>query len=138
MILIACIDDQMGMMFNHRRQSQDRLLRRHILQITAQSRLWMDRYSAGQFPDAENIVIDDACCLHTPPGEYCLIEKQDAASCEARCEQIILFRWNRRYPSDHRFDIPLKEHGWMLTESSDFAGYSHEKITEEIYIKSAS
>ena len=27
MIVIACLDDNGGMMFNHRRQSQDRVLR---------------------------------------------------------------------------------------------------------------
>ena len=30
MIVIACLDDNGGMMFNHRRQSQDRVLRAHI------------------------------------------------------------------------------------------------------------
>ena len=33
MILIVCIDDNKGMMFNHRRQSQDGVLRRHILDM---------------------------------------------------------------------------------------------------------
>ena len=34
MILIVCVDDHNGMMFNHRRQSQDRILRGDILELT--------------------------------------------------------------------------------------------------------
>ena len=44
MIVIACVDDKMGMLFNHRRQSQDSVLRKRILQITAGKILWMSRY----------------------------------------------------------------------------------------------
>ena len=45
MILIVCIDDNKGMMFNHRRQSQDRVLRRHILDMVGNGKLWMNEYS---------------------------------------------------------------------------------------------
>ena len=33
MVLIVCVDDHNGMMFNHRRQSQDRILRADILNL---------------------------------------------------------------------------------------------------------
>ena len=39
MILIVCVDNKNGMLFNRRRQSQDRMLRTRILEMTAQSRL---------------------------------------------------------------------------------------------------
>lgn len=41
MILIVCVDDHNGMMFNHRRQSQDRILRGDILELTEGKILWM-------------------------------------------------------------------------------------------------
>lgn len=62
MIVIACLDDNGGMMFNHRRQSQDRVLRAHIAALVGDARLWMNHYSAQQF-DAESIQhlnVDDA------------------------------------------------------------------------------
>ena len=34
MKIIVCVDNQNGMMFNHRRQSQDRVLRKRILELT--------------------------------------------------------------------------------------------------------
>ena len=49
MILIVCVDDNKGMMFNHRRQSQDRVLRRHILDRVGDAKLWMNGYSAKMF-----------------------------------------------------------------------------------------
>ena len=46
MILIVCVDDNKGMMFNHRPQRQDRVLRRHILDRVGDAKLWMNGYSA--------------------------------------------------------------------------------------------
>ncbi len=46
MILIVCVDDNKGMMFNHRRQSQDRVLRRHILDMSGRCKTvdeWVQR-----------------------------------------------------------------------------------------------
>ena len=34
MKIIVCVDNQNGMMFNHRRQSQDRVLRKRIMELT--------------------------------------------------------------------------------------------------------
>ncbi len=46
MIIMICLDDRGGMLFNKRRQSQDVLLRQQILTETAGGRLWMNSYSA--------------------------------------------------------------------------------------------
>ena len=43
MILIACVDDSMGMTFNHRRQSRDAVLCRDLLSLVQGS----DRLSIG-------------------------------------------------------------------------------------------
>ena len=48
-------------------------------------------------------------------------------------ESVILYKWNRRYPSDTKFDLDLN--GWTLISTTDFPGSSHEKITEEVYIR---
>ena len=62
MIVITCLDQKNGMMFNHRRQSQDSVLREHVAKLVANVPLWMNHYSASQF-DTEsipNLNIDDA------------------------------------------------------------------------------
>ena len=50
-------------------------------------------------------------------------------------EKVIVYKWNRKYPADQFFSFPLKERNWRLIQATEFTGYSHEKITEEIYFK---
>jgi len=135
MILIVCVDDDNGMMFNRRRQSQDRVLRERVLGMTAGSRLWMNHYTEKQFAteNAPQINVDDGFLNEAAPGDYCFVEGDDVADYEKWMEKIILYKWNRRYPGDTHFSIPLQAHGWRLTRSTDFVGSSHEKITEEVY-----
>ena len=47
MIVITCLDQKNGMMFNHRRQSQDCVLREHVAKLVANVPLWMNHYSAA-------------------------------------------------------------------------------------------
>lgn len=135
MIIIAAVDDRNGMMFNHRRQSQDKVLREKILALTAGKRLWMNHYSEKQFQgqDGLNINVDDDFLNEAAPGEYCFVEDKAVAPYEKWVEQIILFKWNRRYPGDFYFDIDVKNPVWHLQKTEDFSGSSHEKITMEVY-----
>ena len=135
MIVIVCVDDRGGMMFNHRRQSADKILRDRILELTAGRKLWMNHYSASQFADVENpsLNIDDSFLSEAQEGEYCFAEDTALKPYEQWIEKIILFKWNRVYPSDRSFDISLKNGGWKLRSREDFSGNSHEKITMEVY-----
>lgn len=137
MILIVAVDDNNGMMFNKRRQSQDRVLRKHILSLSSQSRLWINHYTEKQFAQdgifAEHLNVDDAFLNEAAPGEYCFVEDVSVAQYEKWVEKIILFRWNRKYPGDFHFDIDLSSGAWKLTSTEDFPGSSHEKITMEVY-----
>ena len=49
MVLIVCVDDRNGMMFHKRRQSQDRILRKRILERAGRQRIWMSQDTAKQF-----------------------------------------------------------------------------------------
>ena len=132
MNLIACVEDNMGMMFNHRRESQDGVLRDEIVRLAKGKKLWMDEYSAKQFEDhQDDITVDEWFMEKAGPGDYCFVEKADPALFKDKIEKIILYRWNRSYPADKYFDIPLDH--WKLVSTRDFPGSSHEKITEEIY-----
>ena len=130
MILIVCVDDNMGMAFNHRRQSQDRLLRRRLLERVGASTLWMSPVSARQFEALPvTVLVSEHFQTEAEAGEYCFAE----LSCPDDAEGVVLYRWNRSYPADVRFTFDLS--AFRLTERTDFAGSSHPKITEEIYIK---
>ena len=71
MIVIACVDDRMGMLFNRRRQSQDAALRQRLLERAAGRPIWMSEYSARQFADcpADNIRVSDHCADRAGTGE---------------------------------------------------------------------
>lgn len=132
MILMAAVDDRNGMLFNKRRQSQDRVLRERILALAANSRLWINSYTKKQFAQVTDLVkVDDDFLNKAAPGEYCFVENVPSAPYEERIEQIILFKWNRRYPGDFFFDIDLS--AWRLASTDEFPGSSHEKITMEVY-----
>ncbi len=49
MIVMVCLDDRNGMMFNHRRQSQDRVLRGEMLAQAGDRPLLVTPYTARQF-----------------------------------------------------------------------------------------
>lgn len=132
MIVIVCLDDKNGMMFNKRRQSSDRVLREHIIAITKESRLWMNEYSAEMFENA-NINVHSNFLKKANLGDYCFVENCSLEKHIKKIEKIIVYRWNKRYPADMYFDISLED--WKLLSTTDLIGNSHEKITEETYIK---
>ena len=135
MIVMICVDDSMGLLFNHRRQSQDSALRNRIQQKTRGQKLWMNSYSARQFGETASVCISESFLAQAGPKDFCFVENQHLSSYEAQIDQLILYKWNRSYPADFYFDISLSEHGWHLVSTEKFPGSSHEKITEEVYTR---
>ncbi|MGI5948655.1 MAG: ribonuclease Z [Lachnospiraceae bacterium] len=133
MIIVFCIDDKNGMMFNGRRQSQDRILREKILADAENSKIWMNSYSAKLFSDVDpgRIQVDEDFLEKAGNGEVCLVENVDVTPYLEKAEEIILYKWNRTYPADTWFDTDLTN--WKMVETIEFVGSSHEKITKERY-----
>lgn len=133
MNVIVCLDDKNGMMFNGRRQSRDRVLYQRVADMTRGTRLWMSPYSAPLFPPEKvpQAAVSADFLAQAGVGEFCFVEDAPLTPCAEKLERVILFRWNRVYPADVRFDLPLE--GWRRTETAEFAGSSHEKITMEVY-----
>lgn len=133
MKIIVCLDDRNGMLFNNRRQSSDRLLRERVLQLAGGARLWMNTYSAKQFADSsETVCVDEDFLSRAGVGEYCFVENVDCSPYIQSAEAIIVYHWNTVYPSDTWFPTDHLE-GETPVSVFEFAGYSHKKITEEIY-----
>lgn len=133
MHIIVCLDDRDGMLFNKRRQSQDRWVRQRVAGLSAGGVLRMNGYSARQFepeciPHAQ---ISHNFLTEAAPGDWCFVENEPLSPFEEQIESLVIFRWNRVYPAETRLDVPLDR--WKLTESGEFPGYSHDKITMEVY-----
>ena len=131
MNVIVCIDDRGGMLFNHRRQSSDKIVTEYIANMAKDSRLLVTPYTAKLFQ--ESVVISSACPWEMAgEKDYCFVENLDISPVMKIAHRIILFRWNRVYPADLYF--PLEElKNRKLVDRQEFAGNSHERITMEVY-----
>lgn len=132
MKIIVCLDDKNGMLFMKRRQSQDSALRQRMLELTAGSTLWMNEYSAKQFTEGD-FRTEEAFLEKAGAGDYCFVENRDVRSFLDQIEGVVLYRWNRHYPSDTKFPMEAFQNRWSLVSSTEFPGSSHETITEEVY-----
>lgn len=134
MKIAVCIDDRNGMLFGGRRQSMDSCLRREFLAMTEPYKVWMDGYTASQFTEAEErICVDDDFLFKAEKDDWCFVEKADLQPVQERISQIVLYHWNRHYPSDKKFPTELFADRWTMISRREFPGNSHERITEEVY-----
>ena len=137
MNIIVCIDDRGGLTFNSRRLSRDREIYADIADnMTGSARLLGAEYSRTLFDelDINKIFCDDFLDI-AEMGDVCFVENRAIAPYLGKIESITVYHWNRHYPSDTTLDVSPEAEGFRLFEIAEFAGYSHEKITKEIYKK---
>jgi len=135
MTVIVCLDDHNGMMFNHRRQSRDSKVKEAVQKICAGHALWMNEYTARLYADLDgvDVQISPDFLQQAREQDYCFVESDPLQPVSDRITGLILFRWNRHYPSDMWFDLKLQY--WNAVSEEDFAGSSHERITKLVYIR---
>ncbi len=140
MIVMTVIDDRGGMLFNRRRQSQDRVLREKMLALAGTHPFRMNAYSARQFHPEElarsgaDVRVEEDFLDRAEPGDFCFAENVPLSPYLEEIEELCLFHWNRAYPGDFFLDLAVAGPDWRLASREDFPGYSHEKITMERYI----
>lgn len=135
MNIIICLDDNNGMMFNKRRQSQDRILRADLKEFIKDKDLYMNNYSYKLYKDIDNgnIKVSENFLEQCTENDFCLVEDKLLNNYINKINNIIIYKWNRIYPSDLYFDINLTSNSWELLDTKGFEGSSHEKITRIIY-----
>ncbi len=129
MTLYICLDDRNGLQFNKRRQSRDASVLEDI-----RSRL------AGQLlidPFSEKLIREAGIPYVLPPeeAEDFFAEAVPSEELLAKVTQLVVYRWNRHYPADVRWEPDLGALGFSLQETTEFPGKSHEKITREVYVR---
>ena len=80
---------------------------------------------------SENLYVDEKFLEKAEEEDFCFVEGENLAGYEGKITEIVLYKWNRDYPADVFFEVDLSK--WRLEERKDYSGYSHEKITKEIY-----
>lgn len=132
MTLVVCLDDHGGMMFNHRRQSRDRVLIAELMAHIGDRRLVVTPYSAPLFPaDNPRITVAENPWTVADEEDFIFIEDADPTAAWERVTSVLIYRWNRVYPADRRFRGDMT--GFLLAETNEFVGSSHEKITKEVW-----
>ncbi len=138
MTLILTLDTSGGMLFNFRRQTRDRAVYERILQKFTGRSIRMNEYSAPLFKasgglpisigDFENVQADDVLFIeNTPPERFA-----------QKADTIIIYRWDKIYPCDLRADTTTLLRDFTNAENTEFKGFSHDKITEEIWYRNES
>lgn len=131
MTIFFCLDNNGGMMFNGRRQSRDALVTEDIIKTAENGVLNIDKYSETLF----KAYPDKTKTVDNFESGFCFIENKDVSAYLHLAEKLVIYRWNRDYPSDMLFTADISTLGFTLFEKTDFKGNSHESITKEIYIK---
>ena len=133
MHIIVCLDNRGGMSFHHRRQSRDRVVRADMLAMARDSVLWMNEFTRTQFEEAPQLRVAPDFLDRAEAGEYCFVEEGPVGPWLDRVEFLVLYHWNRDYPADRYLDVDPAKEGWHLACREEFPGYSHKKITKEVY-----
>lgn len=135
MTVFVCVDDKNGTAFNNRRQSRDAFVIQKIVEMANGRRLLINEYSKPLFENitADNIVVCDNIFSEIKDGDCCFFEKDDISALDKKISELVIFKWNRVYPSDKKLDIDFSSR--KLTNSFEFKGNSHDKITCEIWCK---
>jgi hypothetical protein len=139
MVVYITIDDNNGLMFNNRRQSQDRIMRENMLKHCGEAKLWIAEYSrklfipqdGSEFPS--NVIVDDDFRNKADYADHCFVEKDNLAQWMDKIDTLVIYKWNRNYPTDLCFDFSVLDSGWKRFSVSDFQGSSHDKITREVW-----
>ena len=129
MTLYICLDDRNGLQFNKRRQSRDAALLEDIRSQLTGALLIR--------PFSEKLIREAGipCVLPPETAEDLFLEDVPPEEVLNLCKKVVLYRWNRHYPADVRWDPDLEARGFRLEETGEFPGKSHEKITREVYVK---
>lgn len=129
------VDDKMGLAFNKRRQSRDRLLIDDLCKKTDKD-IYISSYSALLFEEhKERVKIVDDPLRDCPDGGFCFVEMTELSPYVESISTLIVYHWNRLYPADKRLDIDVTNCGFKMTAKYEFVGSSHDKITKGTYQK---
>lgn len=136
MTAAVCLDNRDGILFNNRRQSRDKELIRDLARLAGGKPILMSPYSEPLFSEIGCAVsVSEDFLSRAASDDICFVEKDALLPHADRISSVVIYRWNRDYPSDKKFDLDLSALGFSLSETAEFAGSSHEKITRELYIK---
>ena len=136
MKIIACLCNKGGLLFNHRRQSRDRVLIQNLSEYIGDGAVFINDFSSSLFLNTEMSAIEVSSPLEAAgEDDFVFVENLSLSGHESKINEMVIYKWNRDYPADFRLDVSPHDLGLSLVETSEFKGSSHDRITREIYRK---
>ena len=134
MTAIVCVEDRGGILFLKRRVSRDREVYRDIAENYI--KVYMTSYSLPLFDGVKiNTGVRLLPISEGERGEVCFVESGEIADNIHKISRLVIYRWNRTYPSDVKLGFEPENLGFKRVSTTELVGYSHEKITKDIYKK---
>ena len=136
MTVVVCVSNNGGMLFNKRRQSKDRLLIENLYLLAEGATIYTNVFSSVLFEksNAAFVAVENPLDKASE-GDFVFCENFSLKAYEHKITDLVIYKWNRDYPADTYLDISPEQVGMSLTQTIDFQGSSHEKITREIWSK---
>ena len=136
MTVFVCIDDNGGMLFNKRRQSRDARVIEDVARTVGDGLLYISDFSEVLFAESDASVISVPDPLEAAgESSFAFIENVHLSNHTDRIDRLIIYKWNRKYPSDFSLDIDPVASGFKKRSTREFTGKSHDKVTREDYIR---
>lgn len=132
MTIYLCLDDRGGLLFNGRRLSRDAAVLADMAAGLADT-LTIDPFSEKLISAAG--IPYTLAAQPLPEGCHFFLENRNPEAMLPLAENVVIYRWNRHYPSDVRWTGSPADYGFTLSQTSEFPGKSHELITKEVYVK---
>ena len=136
MKIVVCVDDLGGMCFNRRRVSRDRVVLADVSKDLGGGFLYAAEYSRALLSECKvPLMVSDDFLDAASANDTCFLEERGLFGYEEKIDAMTVYRWNRRYPSDLKLDVTPEDLGLQLVSTEELVGYSHERITKEVYKK---
>jgi hypothetical protein len=144
MELLLCLDPKGGMMFNHRRQTFDKVVTDEIVNNvkSVNGTLWISDYSKWLFEDydvpTKNIA--DFSVQNSSDTDFVFVEDIDidfdALLSSEQQNQIVFYIWDKVYPADKKTSLdPNNIPGFKLEEKNEINTPVHEPIVKLVWKK---
>lgn len=138
MVVYIAIDKDNGLLFNNRRQSQDRIMCENMLKNCGTSNLWIAPFSQSLFesqggPLPSNLIVDEDFLDKAGENDHCFVENISLSDYIDKIDTLVIYKWNRKYPADFYFDWSILGDKFKKFSLNDFKGFSHENIKREVW-----
>ena len=131
MNIIACIDNENGILFNSRRQSRDAKVFEDIKNTIDAKIIYCSEYSAKLLQEHSFSTAIVKTLKAVPKNGYYFLEDNLPPEFLSQINKIIIYKWNKIYPKDTYSGIDISK--MKPVSTTEFEGKSHKIITKEIY-----